>query len=128
MSLSKIVSLKNNEFKEVYNHRVSRADKLLIMYVKRNNLESNRLGISVSKKIGNSIVRHRFCRLVRESYRQNEDKLKQGYDIVVLARPRVVGVKCQEVERCFLHLCSMHHILKEDWYVKKIFYQFDSVL
>lgn len=112
--MSKIVSLKNNEFKEVYNHRVSRADKLLIMYVKRNNLESNRLGISVSKKIGNSIVRHRFCRLVRESYRQNEDKLKQGYDIVVLARPRVVGVKCQEVERCFLHLCSMHHILKED--------------
>ena len=84
------------------------------MYVRKNGKDTNRLGISVSKKIGNSVVRHRFCRLVRESYRLSDEQLLKGYDIVVLARPEVVGVKCQEVQKSFLHLCKLHHILKED--------------
>lgn len=111
--MSKIVSLKNREFKEVYNHRVSRANKYLVMYILKNGTESNRLGISVSKKIGNSIVRHRFCRLVRESFRLNEEKIKKGYDIVIVARPKVVGVKCQVIETAFLKLCKMHNIYVE---------------
>lgn len=114
VDLSKIVSLKNREFREVYNERRSRADKLLVMYVRKNQKNTNRLGISVSKKIGNSIVRHRFCRLVRESFRLNRHKLKNGYDIVVVARPEVVGVKCQKVEKSFLRLCNLHHILLEE--------------
>ena len=110
--MSKIVSLKNKEFKEVYSKRISRANKLLIMYIRKNHLPINRFGISVSKKVGNSVVRHRFCRLARESFRAQEENLKTGYDIVVVARNAVVGVKCQEIERAFCHLCSMHHIIK----------------
>ena len=111
--MSKIVSLKNKEFGEVYKKRISRANKLLIMYIRKNNLPINRFGISVSKKIGNSVVRHRFCRLARESFRAQESNLKTGYDIVVVARTAVVGVKCQEIESAFCHLCSMHHIMQK---------------
>lgn len=112
--MSKIVSLKNKEFTEVYKLHQSKANKLLIMYVRKNDLDINRLGISISKKVGNSVVRHRFCRLVRESYRLNQNSLKSGFDIVVLARPGVVGLKCQEIEKAYLHLLGLHHLLIEN--------------
>ena len=81
---------KNCDFKKVYRTGKSFANKYFVMYVKDNKLNTNRLGISVSKKIGNSIVRHRITRLIRESYRLSEEKILQGLDIVVVAR---VGAK-----------------------------------
>ena len=113
ISLSKLVSLKNKEFKEVYSKRISKANKMLIMYIRKNELPINRFGISVSKKVGNSVIRHRFCRLARETFRHQQGNLKSGYDIVIVARPAVVGVKCQEIEKSFQHLCNMHHIFIE---------------
>jgi ribonuclease P protein component len=74
-------SLKNNEdFREIYRTAKSYANKYLIMYVKKNNYSYNRLGISVSKKVGNSVVRHRITRLIRESYRLSEDSILSGLD------------------------------------------------
>ncbi|MCR4715550.1 MAG: ribonuclease P protein component [Lachnospiraceae bacterium] len=108
------VSLKNREFSKVYKTRKSKANHELIVYAVKNDLEYNRLGISVSKKIGNSVVRHRFCRLVRECYRSNRDNMKQGYDIVVIARPEVIGLKCQSVNKSFRHLLHKHHLLEDD--------------
>ena len=60
---------KNQDFQSVYRNGKSYANRLLVMYVLENNLDKNRLGISVSKKVGNSVVRHHVTRLVRESYR-----------------------------------------------------------
>ena len=65
---------KNRDFRNVYQRGKSYANRYLVMYVMNNDLNKNRVGISVSKKIGNSIVRHRITRLIRESYRLNEDK------------------------------------------------------
>ena len=66
-------SLKSNrDFKNVYSRRKSFANKYIVMYVLENGLDKNRLGISVSKKVGNSVIRHRITRLVRESYRLHE--------------------------------------------------------
>ena len=80
-------SLRNNrEFQMVYNEGNSKANRYLVLYYRKNDLEYNRLGISVSKKVGNSVVRHRTTRLIRESYRLNQDNLKTGYDMVVIAR------------------------------------------
>ena len=77
---------KNRDFQKVYNNGKSLANSYLVMYVMDNGLEKNRLGISVSKKVGNSIVRHRLTRLVRESYRLSEEHFRCGIDIIVIAR------------------------------------------
>ena len=68
---------KNNEFQRVYRKGTSQANRYLVMYVLENHDRhmENRLGISVSKKVGNSVVRHRVTRLIRESYRLNERKI-----------------------------------------------------
>ena len=72
---------KNSDFQNVYVKGKSKANRYLVMYVAQNNLSINRLGISVSKKVGNSVVRHHLTRLIREAYRLNSKKLKVHYCI-----------------------------------------------
>ena len=104
-------SLRNNrEFQMVYNEGNSKANSYLVLYYRKNDLEYNRLGISVSKKVGNSVVRHRTTRLIRESYRLNQDNLKTGYDMVVIARQTAKGKDCHTIESAFLHLVDLHHL------------------
>ena len=103
---------KNRDFQHVYRNGKSYANKYLVMYVLENNKGINRLGISASKKIGNSVVRHRFTRLVRESYRLHENIFNSGLDIVVVARKSAAFVGYEEIERALLHLAKIHHILK----------------
>ena len=64
---------KNKDFQVVYRRGKSYGNRYLVMYVLKNDLGKNRVGISVSKKVGNSIVRHHLSRLIRESYRLHED-------------------------------------------------------
>lgn len=104
---------KNEEFKEIYRTGKSYANKYLIMYVKRNNSDINRLGISVSKKVGNSVVRHRITRLIRESYRLSEDSFLNGFDIIVVARTAAKGKDYSEIESALLHLIKLHKIGKD---------------
>ncbi|MBH1942500.1 ribonuclease P protein component [Mobilitalea sibirica] len=104
---------KNDDFKTVYQTGKSFANKYLIMYVKKNELGSNRLGISVSKKVGNSVVRHRITRLIRESYRLLEDRFLNGLDIVIVARISAKGRTYAEIESALLHLKKLHKIGKE---------------
>ncbi len=104
---------KNREFQEIYHTGASRADRLLVMYVKKNHTDRNRIGISVSKKVGNSVVRHHMIRLVRECFRLNDDALMAGYDMVVVVRPSAREADYKTIERAYMHLCGLHHILKE---------------
>lgn len=103
---------KHEDFKYVYKTGRSFANKYLVMYVIENNLGKNRLGISVSKKVGNSVVRHRITRLVRESYRLNEEMFNSGLDIVVIARNAAAGIRYATVEKAFWHLAKLHKIIK----------------
>ena len=102
--------MKNKDFQIVYKNGKSYANKYLVMYLLNNNKEENRLGISVSKKVGNSVVRHRVTRLIREAYRLNKEVFKQGYDIVVIARSSADGRTYQEIESALLHLAK--HLLE----------------
>ena len=104
-------SIKNNdEFKKVYQFGKSYANKYLVMYIHKNDMNKNRLGISVSKKVGNSVVRHRIARLLRESFRLNDEKFHSGWDIVVVARMSAKGKNYREIESAFLHLTKLHGI------------------
>ena len=107
-------TLKNSrQFGYVYQNGKSYANRYLVMYIISNESEKNRIGISVSKKVGNSVVRHRVTRLIRESCRLNESMLKSGFDIVVVARAGAKDRNYFEIESAFMHLVGLHHIKKE---------------
>lgn len=103
---------KNDEFKNVYQNGKSYANKYLVMYAVKNSRAENRLGISVSKKVGNSVVRHRIARLLRESFRLNNEKFHSGWDMVVVARTTAKGKNYSDIESAFLHLVKLHGIRK----------------
>lgn len=102
---------KNREFQDVYKNGVSRANKYFVMYVLENHQNVNYLGISVSKKVGNSVVRHRVKRLVKESYRLHEDIFNSGLNIVITARAGAASISYEKVESAVLHLGKIHGIL-----------------
>ena len=104
---------KNQDFQKVYRNGTSKANRYLVMYVLENQHMKNRLGISVSKKVGNSVVRHRVTRLIRESYRLNERAFRQGLDIVVVARPNAKDKSYQEIESALMHLAGRMKIRRE---------------
>lgn len=103
---------KNIEFLNVYRHGKSYANKYLVMYVLNNKLDENRFGITVSKKVGNSVVRHRITRLIRECIRLQESNILTKYDIVIVARKAAKDKKYQDIESAFLNLCKRQNILK----------------
>ena len=101
---------KNKDFQQVYKRGTSKANRYLVMYVLPNQHMKNRLGISVSKKVGNSVVRHRLTRLIRESYRLNEAEFENSLDIVVVARPQAKDRTYHEIESALMHLAEKHCI------------------
>ena len=102
---------KNADFQSVYKCGKSFANRYLVMYVKENELGFNRIGISVSKKVGNSVVRHRVKRLILESYRLHEDMFNSSLDMVIIARAAAKEKTYQEIKSAVLHLGKLHSIM-----------------
>ena len=106
---------KTEDFKKVYDEKKSYATKNIVLYILKNvEMESNRLGISVSKKVGNSVVRHKLKRLMREVFRKNLDSIYDGYDFVVVFRVGSHETNFFELNDDFLKLCKRHGIVKEE--------------
>lgn len=103
---------KNRQFQFVYDYGRSYANKYLVMFVMDNNTETSRLGISVSKKVGNSVIRHRVKRLIKESYRLHEEMFNSGLDIVIIARVTAKNISYKEIESAVLHLGRLHKIMR----------------
>ena len=102
---------KSKDFQNVYNKGNSYANRLLVMYVLENHTDKNRLGISVTKKVGNSVVRHHLTRLLRESYRLHEEMFHSGWDIVVIVRVSAKNEGYHKLKSSLLHLSNLHGII-----------------
>ena len=102
---------KNIDFQNVYNNGRSFANKYLVMYILENGTQNNRIGISVSKKVGNSVIRHHITRLVRESYRLHEYMFNSGLDIVVIARGTARDASFHQISSALKHLGGLHKII-----------------
>lgn len=97
--LKKNVLRKNSEFSAVYNKGKSVGDRYVVLFYRLNGLPYNRTGFLASKKVGNSVARNRAKRLMKESYRNIEGSLPEGYDFIIIARNTICGKKCAEVEK-----------------------------
>ena len=85
---------------------------LLVLYARPNRTGNNRVGVTVSKKLGKAVVRNRVRRRLREVYRLNEDKFLSGWDIVVVARSRCISADFNRLTGAYLSLAEKAGILK----------------
>lgn len=102
---------KNSEFRHVYDHGSSFANKYIVMFFMKNDLGFNRIGFATTKKLGNSVVRSKFKRRMKESFRLNSTKFEQGYDMVFLARASAADISYKQVESAILHLGKISKLL-----------------
>ena len=109
------VSLKENHlFRRLYQKVKTAADSRLALYVRPNGQKGNRLGFTVSTKLGHAVIRNRTRRRLREIYRLHEDELIGGRDIVVVARVRAANSTYHQLEKSFLHLAGKLELLKKE--------------
>lgn len=117
--MKKIVTLKKNyEFSRVFNKGLFYVGRHIIIYVLPNKLSSNtnRIGISVSKKSGNAVMRNRKKRLIRESYRHYENYILNGYDIVIAARAEETAPKYSALLKEFKYLLKKLKVFDQEKY------------
>ncbi len=111
--MEKTSSMKyNRDFKRLYAKGKSICAGYLVMYYKKANINENILGITVTKKIGKAVIRNRVRRLIKESYRLKEDKIKAGYYIVIVARSKAVGASFDQISRDLSFLLKKSGIIE----------------
>lgn len=103
----------NHIFRRLY-HTSGQASPYLVLYARKNRTDTNRVGITVSKKLGKAHIRNRVRRRLREVYRLNESKFQPGWDIVMVARSRAVTAPFDKLTESALHLAQKAGILKDD--------------
>lgn len=101
----------NRDYKSLYYRGGSQVSKNLVIYYKKNKLSANRLGLTVSKSVGNAVTRNHVKRLIKENYRLNEDKIKNGYDIVIVARNRAASADFHTIGSDFEYLLKKSGLL-----------------
>ena len=115
--MRRIVTLKKNyEFAKVFNKGKYYVGRCIIVYVLPNKLPSNRIGISVSKKAGNAVIRNKKKRLIRESYRHYENCILNGYDIVIAARAEETVPKFAALLKEFKYLIKKLQVFDQEKY------------
>lgn len=110
MEFSKSLKL-NHIFRRLYSKGNSCANGYLVMYCRKNGSRENRIGLTVSAKLGHAVVRNRIRRRLREIYRLNEAGFQRGWDIVVVARGRAVDASYRKLEKSYLHLAEKLGVL-----------------
>lgn len=102
----------NHIFRRLYRSN-GQANSCLVLYARKNRTNTNRVGITVSKKLGKAVVRNRVRRRIREAYRLNEERFLPGWDIVIVARSRAVEVSFQKLTQSLLSLSEQAGIVEK---------------
>ena len=111
--MKKTIALKeNHEFRRLYHRGTSSAGRHLVLYCRKNRLGHNRLGVTLSVKLGHAVVRNRARRRLREVYRLHAPQLKKGYDVVLVARGRTAACPWKDLNETFLRLCRKLDLLE----------------
>ena len=103
----------NHVFRRLYRTN-GFAGPYLVLYARRNRTETNRVGITVSKKLGKAHIRNRIRRRLREAYRLNEAQFQSGWDIVVVARTKAVDAEFSRLTKSYLSLAKKAGILIDE--------------
>ncbi len=90
---------KKKDFAAIYNKGKSIGDRYVVLFIRKNDLTFNRTAFLASKKVGNSVSRNRARRLMKESYRELEQNLDSGYDLIWIARKTICNLKCADVKK-----------------------------
>lgn len=107
-------SLKQNHlFRRLYRKGTSTANRYLVLYQRRNGTGGNRVGITVSAKLGHAVARNRLRRRLREIYRLNEKSFRRGFDLVAVGRFAAMEADYQSLERAYLALAGKLGLLRE---------------
>ncbi|MBR2928986.1 MAG: ribonuclease P protein component [Oscillospiraceae bacterium] len=104
---------KNHEFRRMYQKGRSSVNSYLVLYVRPNRRGCNRLGVTASTKLGKAVVRNRVKRRLREVWRLNDAHLKQGYDMILVARGRSVRGDFREIEKAYLRAAGELKLLEQ---------------
>ena len=112
--MKRFPSIKSNmDFQYAYHHGRSSASGEMVVYCVKNGMNINRIGISCSKKVGNSVIRHRMARVFREIFRLNSNNVIKGVDIVVVIRKKSCLKTFSELEKVYCSLLGKNHVLIE---------------
>ena len=104
----------NYEFRRIYAKGKSGVSPCLVVYCRPNRRENNRLGVTVSAKIGHAVVRNRVRRRLREIFRLSQPEMKQGYDVILVARSRAVKATYRELTKDYLRVCEKLALLEKE--------------
>ena len=104
--LKKEILRKKSDFDAIHRAGRSVPDRYVVLFLRKNDLPYSRTAFLASKKVGNSVQRNRAKRLMRESYRLNEDKFSAGYDIIFIARNTINGRKLRDVEKSMMNAAA----------------------
>ena len=103
----------NHIFQRLYRTN-GQANGYLVLYARKNRTNTNRVGITVSKKLGHAVVRNRVRRRIREVYRLNEEKFQPGWDIVIVARTKAIDAPFDQLVKGYLALARKAGILRTE--------------
>ncbi len=111
--MDKIYRLRSNmEFKKVYSGGKSYWNRNLILYVKKNNLDYPRIGYSITKKIGNAVIRNNVRRRMKEINRISFNRINGNYDLIFIPKKNIVDISYKELESAMLHILKIAGLLK----------------